>query len=138
LCHDPALKLLASTRSRDTNVPTALAGKSTLNRLEQSWEIGDRRYHAFTPNLKKLSGLLVALFLESRDRPPEQITLDIDATDIEVHGHQDNSLFMAITSTVVFCHSMSSVAATYCWRNCAPPISMAPAVRGTSSGASSR
>jgi len=93
LRHDPALKLLASPPSRCADDVAALASKSTLNRLEQNWETVDRRYHAFTPNLKKLSDLFVQLFFKSRDQPPEQITLDIDATDIEGHGHQENSFF---------------------------------------------
>ena len=42
---DPALKLLASPRTGDPGTPAPLAGKSTLNRLEQSWENGNRRYH---------------------------------------------------------------------------------------------
>ena len=40
---DPALKLLASPGTKDPGIPAPLAGKSTLNRLEQSWETGNRR-----------------------------------------------------------------------------------------------
>jgi hypothetical protein len=95
---DPALKLLATPKSGNPNAgapktPAPLAGKSTLNRLEQSREKGERRYHAFVPNLKKLSSLLVDLFVEAHDTPPTHITLDIDATDIEAHGDQENSFF---------------------------------------------
>ena len=90
---DPALKLLASPRTGDPATPAPLAGKSTLNRLEQSWETGNRRYHQMVPNLKKLSNLFVTLFLDAHQTPPARITLDIDATDVETHGRQENAFF---------------------------------------------
>ena len=90
---DPALKLLAAPGTGDPGTPAPLAGKSTLNRLEQSWETGNRRYHQMVPNLKKLSNLFVTLFLDACDTPPARITLDIDATDVETHGRQENAFF---------------------------------------------
>ena len=90
---DPALKLLTSPRTGDPGTPAPLAGKSTLNRLEQSWETGNRRYHQMVPNLKKLSNLFVTLFLDAHQTPPARITLDIDATDVETHGRQENAFF---------------------------------------------
>ena len=67
---DPALKLLASPRTGDPGTPAPLAGKSTLNRLEQSWETGNRRYHQMVPNLRKLSNLFVTLSLDAHQTPP--------------------------------------------------------------------
>ena len=98
LRHDPAVKLLATPSAKPSakaghKIPAPLAGKSTMNRLEHSWESGNRRYHQMVPNLKKLSGLFTDLFLDSYEIPPKHITLDIDATDVEAHGHQDNSFF---------------------------------------------
>ena len=90
---DPALKLLASPGTEYPGTPAPLAGKSTLSRLEQSWETGNRRYHQMVPNLKSLSNLFVALFLDACDTPPARITLDIDATDVETHGRQENAVF---------------------------------------------
>ena len=90
---DPALKLLASPGTGDPGTPAPLAGKSTLNRLEQSWETGNRRYHQMVPNLKKLSNLFVTLFLDAHQTPRARITLDIDATDVETHGRQENAFF---------------------------------------------
>ena len=90
---DPALKLLASPGTEYPGTPAPLAGKSTLSRLEQSWETGTRRYHQMVPNLKSLSNLFVALFLDACDTPPARITLDIDATDVETHGRQENAVF---------------------------------------------
>ena len=91
LRHDPAFKMLSNPNTDDR--PSVLAGKSTLNRLERSWENGDRRYHMLTPHLKQLSDLFVELFLDSHTTPPERIILDIDATDVKVHGKQANSFF---------------------------------------------
>ena len=71
---DPALKLLASPGTEYPGTPAPLAGKSTLSRLEQSWETGNRRYHQMVPNLKSLSNLFVALFLDACDTPPARIT----------------------------------------------------------------
>ena len=93
LRHDLAIKLLASPAKVSPTIPVPLAGKSTLNRLEQSREAGNPRYHQMVPNLKKLSNLFTDIFLDSHDTPPKEITLDIDATDIKAHGHQKNSFF---------------------------------------------
>jgi hypothetical protein len=95
LRHDPALKLLAEPVQNTPKTPAPLAGKSTLNRLEHSWEIGNRRYHQFVPDLKKLNALFVDLFIESYDTPPKQITLDIDATDVKAHGSVNRRLKMS-------------------------------------------
>ena len=62
--------MLASPRTGDPATPAPLAGKSTLNRLEQSWETGNRRYHQMVPNLKKLSNLFVTLFLNAHQNHP--------------------------------------------------------------------
>jgi len=98
LRNDPALKLLASPAQKNKEKsnpipPTPLAGKSTLNRLEYSREAGNPRYHQMVPNLKKLSNLFTDIFIDSHSKPPKKITLDIDATDIKAHGHQEQSFF---------------------------------------------
>ena len=97
LRHDPACKLLAGCDGEPVPAggksPPALAGKSTLNRVEHAWNTGDRRYHQISANLKKLSNLFVTLFLDAHQTPPARITLDIDATDVETHGRQENAFF---------------------------------------------
>ena len=119
--------------------PPALAGKSTLNRIEHAWDTGDRRYHQISANLKKLSNLFVTLFLDAHQTPPARITLDIDAPDVErPMGARRTPSSTAITNTAVSCPSMSSAAAISCSPNSDPPTSMAPGVRATRSGASSR
>ena len=37
--------------------------------------------------------LLVAVFLEAHARAPERIVLDLDVTDLALHGHQDGRFF---------------------------------------------
>jgi hypothetical protein len=88
LRHDPLLGLLAG--KRDLDAP--LAGKSTLNRLELSRPEGSR-YHKIGHSPEKIDRLLVDLFLESHARAPRRIVLDLDATDIPLHGHQESRFF---------------------------------------------
>jgi hypothetical protein len=68
-----------------------LAGKSTLNRLELPG--GSKRYHKIDSVPEKIDALLCDLFLESYAAPPEQVVLDLDATDIPLHGHQPERFF---------------------------------------------
>jgi hypothetical protein len=71
-----------------------LAGKSTLNRLEQTHRVDEEaRYHRISYSPDALDRLLVELFLESYDHPPRQIILDLDATDDPVHGKQEGRFF---------------------------------------------
>jgi hypothetical protein len=78
----------ARQRSRDRG--KALAGKSTLNRLELTPVGADRasRYKKITCHTREVERLFVSLFLQAHARPPERIVLDLDATDDPVHGHQ--------------------------------------------------
>src|SRR3954447_11812699 len=88
---DPAGK--ARRRQRDRG--KALAGKSTLNRLELT-PVGARkggRYKKITCRTRDVERLLVALFLQAHARPPERIVLDLDATDDPIHGHQLGRFF---------------------------------------------
>ncbi|GAB6054454.1 IS1380 family transposase [Magnetospira thiophila] len=90
---DPLLKLIATPKKTRGYAPSRLAAASTIGRLEQSFADGDQRYHKFSAKPAQLQDLYVNLFVESHDAPPERITLDIDATDIETHGHQDGGFF---------------------------------------------
>ena len=40
-----------------------------------------------------IAALFVALFLDAYSKPPGQITLDLDATDDPLHGHQEGRFF---------------------------------------------
>jgi len=80
-------------RTRERDRGCALAGKSTLNRLEHAPLSEQDRYHRIAYDSGKLDRLLVDLFLESFDHPPRQIILDLDATDDPVHGTQEGRFF---------------------------------------------
>jgi hypothetical protein len=88
---DPTGK--ARQRPRDRG--KALAGKSTLNRLELS-PVGadaDSRYKKIPCRTRDVERLFVTLFLRAHPRPPERIVLDLDATDDPIHGHQFGRFF---------------------------------------------
>jgi Transposase DDE domain group 1 len=84
---DPLLAVLSGKRDLDK----PLAGKSTLNRLELVGRT--RRYHKIGYSAEALDRLLGDLFLESHKSAPEQIVLDLDATDIPLYGHQPERFF---------------------------------------------
>ena len=80
-------------RARDQGYP--LAGSSTLNRLELGTPgsaAGDR-YKKIAADPQALDRLLVDLFLETHERPPREIWLDLDATDDPLHGNQEGRFF---------------------------------------------
>jgi hypothetical protein len=88
LRQDPLLKLLAG--KADLNEP--LAGKSTLNRME----LGDglpNRYKKITFWREAIDELLIDVLLEAQAIPPEQIVLDIDTTDLAIHGAQEGRFY---------------------------------------------
>jgi Transposase DDE domain group 1 len=78
---DPLMQV-ATEREVDEERP--LASPATLCRLE------NRISHA---SCVKLSRLLVELFIESFDRPPNELILDFDATDNPIHGNQEGRFF---------------------------------------------
>ena len=69
-----------------------MAGKSTLNRLELS-RAEPTRYARIAADTDAIEALLVDLFLDAHGKPPKQITLDLDATDDLLHGHQEGRFF---------------------------------------------
>ena len=85
---DPLFAILSGRQELDK----PLAGKSTLNRLELG--TGERdRYKKITFWKEGVDDLLVSLFLESHSRPPEEIVLDVDTTDLPLHGRQEGRFF---------------------------------------------
>jgi hypothetical protein len=92
LRHDPLLATLAGKRE-PKEMP--LASSSTLNRLELGGSaIGaDERYKKIALDFDVVDGLLVEAFLEAYESPPEEIVLDLDATDDPLHGRQEGRFF---------------------------------------------
>jgi hypothetical protein len=71
----------------------ALAGKSTLNRLEWASASAITKYRRITVDAAAIEALFVELFLEAYDQAPEEIVLDCDATDDPLHGAQEGRFF---------------------------------------------
>jgi hypothetical protein len=102
LRQDPLLALLSDVadptgqdRRRAQDKGCALAGKSTLNRLELTPLDADAasRYKKIVADPEGMDDLLVDLFLEAHDTAPAVIILDVDATDDPLHGNQEGRFF---------------------------------------------
>jgi hypothetical protein len=82
-------------RRRGADRGSALAGKSTLNRLELRSDEAqkDGRYKKIAIDGAKVDELFVNIFLQAQDRAPELLILDLDATDDPLHGRQEGRFF---------------------------------------------
>ena len=90
-------------RRRAQDRGKALAGKSTLNRLELTapdYDGSPRQKESDKPETKKIvvdpesiDALLVDLFLDAHAQVPEQIILDLDATDDILYGQQEGRFY---------------------------------------------
>lgn len=92
LRHDPAMAVLAGKLAARRSDCAPVAGKSTLNRLELS-RPAPTRYHKVSHDGAAIERLFVELFLEAHTSAPQQIVLDLDATDDPIHGHQEGRFF---------------------------------------------
>jgi hypothetical protein len=102
LRHDPLLATVVGkpdptgrSRVRQRDQGKALAGKSTLNRLELT-PVGagqESRYKKIACRTRAVEELFVELFLQAHPVPPDRIVLDLDATDDPIHGHQLGRFF---------------------------------------------
>ena len=86
---DPLMAVLAGKREVGEE---SLAGKSTLNRLELGPK-AKNRYRKIRCHQEVIDELLTTMFLESQEVAPERIVLDLDATDLPLHGHQEERFF---------------------------------------------
>lgn len=78
---DPALQTAVDCEPTEDS---SLASPPTLCRLEN---------RVNRKALVRMSKVLVDIFLASHDKPPKEITLDLDATDDRVHGQQEGRFF---------------------------------------------
>jgi Transposase DDE domain group 1 len=101
LRRDPLLAVLCGKqdvagqeRRREQDRGSAGAGKSTLNRLQMTPADADERarYKKIVDE-KAVDALLVDLYIQSQSPAPEQIVLDVDATDDPLHGNQEGRFF---------------------------------------------
>ena len=102
LRQDPWLAVLAEkpdprgeSRARERDQGKALAGKSTLNRLELAGKevSAEERYKKIALDPAAVDRLLGEVFLQAHRQPPPEIVLDLDATDDPVHGNQERRFF---------------------------------------------
>jgi hypothetical protein len=89
---DPVMATLAGKLAASRADCAPVAGKSTLNRLELSRD-EPTRYNKIAADTAAIEALFVDLFLDAHSKPPAQITLDLDATDDPLHGHQEGRFF---------------------------------------------
>jgi Transposase DDE domain group 1 len=92
LRHDPVLAALVGKLAARRKDCAPVAGKSTLNRLELG-RGEPTRYHKIGHDPAAIETLLVDLFLEAHSVAPEEIVLDLDATDDPIHGEQEGRFF---------------------------------------------
>ena len=97
LRYDPALAIALEKLNFIESTSGILAGKSTINRLEYCPETifnqGESRYHRIEHQPKTIERTFVEIFLDSYEKPPREIILDMDVTDDQVHGNQEGAFF---------------------------------------------
>jgi hypothetical protein len=103
LRRDPLLAVLigkkdpeGETRVREQDRGKAMAGKSTLNRLELTPACPtetEKRYKKILMREDKIDRLFVDVFLQAHVAAPKEIILDVDATDDPLHGNQEGRFF---------------------------------------------
>ncbi len=102
LRHDPLLAVLVGKQDpmgeervsgRDRG--KALAGKSTLNRLELTPVRANEksRYKKIVARRDRIQQFFLDVFFQAHEEPPTRIVLDLDATDDPLHGHQSGRFF---------------------------------------------
>jgi len=89
---DPLLAVLVEKSDPGEEL---LAGKSTLNRLEltSATASAKTRYKKIVADHAAVDGLFVDVFLAAHPQAPQQIILDLDATDDPLHGNQEGRFF---------------------------------------------
>ena len=113
---DPTFAVLAGKLSPVLRTDCEpLAGKSTLNRLEHTPRRHASKYHKIDCDDAQVDALLVDLFLEAHERAPREIVLDLDNTDIPLHGEQEGRFFHGYYKDTATCRSTCSAVGTCCW-----------------------
>lgn len=86
---------LGSHRRCEQDRGKALAGKSTLNRLEAAAAVNARehRYKRIEVDTVAMERFFVETFLATRSEPTQGLILDLDSTDDPLHGEQEGRFF---------------------------------------------
>jgi hypothetical protein len=84
-----------SERARKRDRGKAIAGKSTLNRLELTPEDANEksRYKKIVANGDQIDDLMVDVYIQAQPTAPEEVVLDIDNTDDILYGKQEGRFF---------------------------------------------
>ena len=85
--------LVGAERVRERDRGHALAGKSTLNRLERTPVEPTVRYHKIVYDGEAIPYVFIDHFVDAHPQPPARIVLDLDATDDPLHGQQEGRFF---------------------------------------------
>jgi hypothetical protein len=102
LRHDPLFAVLCgkhdpegASRRKPQDRGKALAGKSTLNRLETAGSLFARRprYKKIAADMQKMQQYFADTFLRTTAKPAKLLILDFDATDDPLHGKQEGRFF---------------------------------------------
>ena len=82
-------------RRRASDRGKALAGKSTLNRVElRTGDVTkDKGYKKIEVHAERVADFFVTVFLQAHREVPRRIYLDLDATDDPIHGQQEGRFF---------------------------------------------
>lgn len=87
LCTDSIMKLCCDSQD-------ALAGKSTLNRLELGPDTDpEGRYKKIEPQFCSIKSLLAQVWMDTYPAPPPQVVIDVDVTDDPLHGNQEGRFY---------------------------------------------
>ena len=82
-------------RVRERDRGKAIAGKSTLNRLELTPEKANEnsRYKKIVAQQEQIDDVMVDVCMESELETPAEVVLDVDATDDPLYGKQEGRFF---------------------------------------------
>ena len=95
--HDPVMGAILGKLTPRRKECAPLAGKSTLSRLEHAPAEGSVhapwRYHKIEHDAAAIERLFVEVCLAAHKKAPPVMVLDLDATDVPLHGHQEERFF---------------------------------------------
>ncbi len=109
LSRDPLVATMAGKvdpdgryRRKESNRGLGLASPSTLGRLERTKADANRssRYEKIVCDFAAMRRVFVEVFIESFEQAPARLVLDIDPTDVEIHGGQEGRFTMVTTDII--------------------------------------
>ena len=138
LCEKSDPRGAERVRRRDRG--KAIAGKSTLNRLELTPEDANEksRYKKIVAHGEQIDDLMVEVCIQAQAIAPKEVVLDVDATDDLSMGINRGVFFMGTTAITVTCRCIYFGGSICCARGCEWPAKTRPAGCARSWNGSSR